>query len=180
MHEWHPNQSKNILSLINKFLGFEFDTDYGGRLVVEQVKITNKMFSNQEEAMTYVTSKSYGSETACLAAYTTKELSRGYWNAYNSFISKYNEYLKFKNELTVAYGRRASKVTCPNCGSTINLKYGKKFRACPVCGSSKIISDTNWNFLDAKKKTAEKAANNLTREAEKNDVNFVCGIEWHC
>lgn len=27
---------------------------------------------------------------------------------------------------------------------------------------------------------AEKAAENLSKEAEKNDVTFICDIEWHC
>lgn len=180
MHEWHTNSGTNPLNLINEFLAFEFDTDYGGRYSVSSVNITNRMFNTDEEAITFVTNKSYGGETAYLAAYTTKKLSKGYLNAYNTFIERYNEYLKFNKNLTIAYGRTSSKATCPECGSSISLKYGNRFRYCPVCGSKKIISDSNWKALETKKRMTEKAAENLSKEAKKNDVTFVCGIEWHC
>ena len=180
MHEWHTNSSRNPLRLINEFMGFEFDTDYGGRQEVLHVKMTNRLFTNKEDAITFVTNQSYGGQTAYLAAYTTKKLSKGYQNALSTFLERYNEYLKFENGLTIAYGRKTSKTTCPCCGSSISLKYGGRFKSCPVCGSSKIISDSNWKALETKKRMSEKAADNLSKEATKNDVTFVCGIEWHC
>ena len=180
MHEWHTKTRKNPLTLIREFLGYEFDTDYGGRQEVKSVKTTNRMFSNEEAAISFVTGSSYGGNTAYMAAYTTKKLSKGYQNAFTSFLSKYNEYLDFKKNLTIAYGRKSSKATCPDCGSSISLKYGKNFKKCPVCGSKKIISDSNWKILDTKLKMAEKASESLSKEAEKNDVTFICGIEWHC
>lgn len=180
MHEWHTNESKNILNLINEFNHFEFNTDYCGRQRVETVNVTKRIFSTQEDAITFVTSQSYGGETAYVAAYVTKTLSKGYQNAFENFLEKYNEYQRFNNGLTVAYGRKSSKATCPECGSSINLKYGKRFKACPVCGSKKIISDSNWKTLDTKWRMTERAAENLKKEAEKNEVTFVCGIEWHC
>ena len=180
MHEWHTNSGKNILNLVDEFNEFEFETDYGGRQQVRDVRITNRMFSSHDDAITFVTNKSYGSGTAYLAAYTTKKLSKGYQNAFSNFIEKYNEYTRFKKDLTIAYGRTSSKATCPECGSSISLKYGKRFRSCPVCGSKKIISDSNWKTLETKRRMSEKAAENLAKEATKNDVTFVCGIEWHC
>ena len=180
MHEWHTKTRKNPLTLIREFLGYEFDTDYGGRQEVKSVKTTNRMFSNEAAAISFVTGSSYGGNTAYMAAYTTKKLSKGYQNAFTSFLSKYNEYLDFKKNLTIAYGRKSSKATCPDCGSSISLKYGKNFKKCPVCGSKKIISDSNWKILDTKLKMAEKASESLSKEAEKNDVTFICGIEWHC
>lgn len=180
MHEWHTNQSKNILRLINEFTGFEFDTDYSGREKVTRVEATNKVFSNHDEAISFVTNKSYGGNTAYIAAFTSKKLSKGYQNAFDNFIVKYKEYINFKKNLTISYGRTASKATCPDCGSSISLKYGSRFKSCPVCGSKKIISDSNWKVLNTKKRIAEKAAENLSAAAEKNDVTFVCGIEWHC
>lgn len=180
MHEWHINESKNPLKLINEFDGYEFNTDYGGRQEVKQVKITGKMFPTYEDASSCVTGCSYGSETAYMAAYSSKKLSKGYQNAYVNFLDKYNEYTGFKDNLTIAYGRKSEKATCPDCGSSISLKYGKRFKECPVCGSRKIISDSNWKILDTKRRMVEKAAENLSKEAEKNDVTFVCGIEWHC
>ena len=180
MHEWHTEESKNPLKLINEFIGFEFDTDYGGKQEVTNVNITKRVLSTHEDAITFVTNQSYGGETAYLAAYTTKRLSKGYQNAFDSFLAKYNEYVAFKKNLTIAYGRTATKVTCPECGSSINIKYGGKFKACPICGSRKIISDSNWKILDTKRRMVEKAAENLRKEAEKNEVTFVCGIEWHC
>ena len=180
MHEWHTSKSTNPLKLINEFAGYEFDTDYGGRQEVSRVKVTNKMFSSHEEAINFVTNSSYGGETAYMAAYTTKKLSKGFQNAFASFLAKYNEYLAFEKDLTIAYGRKSSKATCPYCGSSISLKYGKRFKTCPVCGSTEIISDSNWKTLETKKRMSEKAAENLSKEATKNEVTFVCGIEWHC
>ena len=180
MHEWHTSKSKNPFNLIKEFIGFEYDTDYGGIMKVSQVRITRKILSTHEEAITYVTDQSYHSDAAYMAAYTTKKLSKAYQNAFTNFLNKYEEYKNFKDNLTIAYGRTSSKATCPQCGSSINLKYGSKFKCCPVCGSEKIISDSNWKTLNTKKRMAEKAAENLSKEAEKNDVTFVCGIEWHC
>lgn len=180
MHEWHTEQSRNPLTLINRFIGFTFDTDYSGRQSVSKVSVTKRVFSNEEEAITFVTKQSYCGESAYLAAYTTKKLSKGYQNAFENFLEKYNEYLSFDKKLTIAYGRTASKVTCPTCSSSISLKYGARFRACPVCGSKEIVSDSNWKTRETKLRMAEKASENLKKEAEKNDVTFVCGIEWHC
>ena len=181
MHEWHTKRNTNPLVLIREFDGFEYDTDYGGRLRTEGVKIMNKIFSTHDEAIEYVTKQSYYSDYAVMAAYTTnKNLSKGFSKAYSTFFTRYNEYVSYRDNLTIAYGRSASKVTCPNCGSSINLKYGEKFKSCPVCGSSKIISDSNWKTLETKKRMMEKSAENLSKEAEKNNFVFVCGMEWHC
>lgn len=180
MHEWHTNTSRDPLTLIREFTGYKYDTDYAGRLEAKQVRITGRMFSDKGEALSYVTNTSYYTESAYMAAYTTKKLSKAYQNAYSNFITRYNEYKSFKDALTIAYGRKSEKATCPSCGSSISLKYGKMFKTCPVCGSRKIISDSNWKTLDTKCRMAEKAAENLAKEAEKNDVTFICGIEWHC
>lgn len=180
MHEWHTNTSKNPLTLIREFMGFEFDTDYGGRQEVTKVRMADRTFSSSESARNFITNASYGGNIAYMAACVPKKLSKAYQNAYSNFITRYNEYKSFKDALTIAYGRKSEKATCPNCGSSINLKYGKSFKVCPVCGSRKIISDSNWKILDTKCRMAEKAAENLAKEAEKNDVTFICGIEWHC
>ena len=136
MHEWHTRRSKDIQSLINEFTGFEFDTDYGGRHKVSKVEVTKRMFKDEESAINSVTGSSYGGSTAYLVAYTTKKLSKAYQNAFDNFITKYNEFLKFKDDLTIAYGRKSSKATCPQCDSSINLRYGRRYRVCPVCGKS--------------------------------------------
>lgn len=181
MHEWHTNTSTNPLKLINEFLGFTYDTDYSGLETVTAVKISNRTFNTVDEAINYVTSTSYGSSnTAYLAAVTPNKLSKGYQAAYANFLTRYKEYTEFKKNLTIAYGRKALRVTCPNCDSSITLKYGGKYKHCPVCGSKKIISDSNWKTLDTKARMCEKAAENLSKEAQKNKVTFVCGIEWHC
>ena len=180
MHEWHTNDSTNILNLINEFIGYEFDTDYSGREKVTDVRITGRTFSSDEEARSYITRSSYGGNSAYLAAYTTKKLTKAYSDAFADFITRYREYTTFKNNLTIAYGRKASKATCPSCGSSISLKYGNRFKACPVCGSKKIISDSNWKTLETKYRMVEKASEKLNKEAQKNNVMFICGIEWHC
>jgi len=181
MHEWHTEKSHNPLDLIDEFTGYEYNTDWGGTQKTQGVNVINRMFASEEDAINFVTQKSYYSDYAHMAAYTTsKKLTKGYHNAYSSFFEKYNEYMKFKDNLTIAYGRTSSKATCPECGSAISLKYGRRFKRCPVCGSSKIISDSNWKTLETKKRMSEKAAENLAKEAEKNGVLFVCGMEWHC
>lgn len=180
MHEWHTRDSKNIMDLINEFLEYEFDTDYGGIQKVTKVKVTDKVVSTENEAISFITKNSYGGNTAYIAVYTQKKLSKGYLNAFNIFNAKYKEYIDFEANLNVGYGRTASKTTCPTCGSSINLKYGGRFKVCPVCGSKKIISDSNWKILKTKQRMTQKAAENLKKEAEKIDATFVCGIEWHC
>lgn len=181
MHEWHTSKGRNPLRLINEFIGFEHEVD-GGYSTVVGVKVTNRIFPTEEEARVFVTRQSYYScsDYAYLAAYTNKKLSKGFQNAFANFLEKDKEFTSFRDGLTIAYGRTASKVTCPECGSSINLKYGKRFKECPVCGSRKIISDSNWKTLETKKRMREKAAENLSKETEKNDVMFLCGLEWHC
>lgn len=168
------------MNLINEFDGFVYDTDYAGEQATKGVMITNKFFSTEDQAIDFVTKQSYYSEYACMAAYTTKKLSKGFSNAFSVFFARNKEYVEFRKNLTIAYGRKSSKATCPECGSSISLKYGHRFKTCPVCGSKKIISDSNWKTLETKKRMREKAAENLSKEAEKNDVMFVCGMEWHC
>lgn len=180
MHEWHTRNSTNVQSLLDHFIGYEFSTDYGGNEEVKKVSITNKVFTTEEEALNYVTRASYGGNTAYLAAFTTHKLTKAYENAFANLLSKRKEFEDFKRDLTIAYGRKSSKATCPECGSSINLSYGKRFKSCPVCGSKKIISDSNWKILETKKRLAVKAAEALSVEAEKCGVTFICGIEWHC
>ena len=179
MHEWHTSNSKNPYSLVKYYEDFKFDTDYNGREQVSSVRITNNVFSKEEDAKSFIARNSYGGTAAYMAAYSTKKLTRGYQNAFESFLQKYREYLLFRKNLTISYGRKSIRVTCPHCDSSITLKYGGKFKACPVCGSTKIISDSNWKTLETKRKLVEKASETLAKEAEKNDVTFVCGIEWH-
>ena len=168
------------MTLIKEFVGYEFNTDYGGNEKVSRVSISTSVFPTEEEARSFVTRSSYGGNTAYLAAFTTKRLLKGYSNAFANFIAKYNEYTEFNKKLTIGYGRKALRVTCPHCDSSITLKYGGMYKECPVCKSKKIISDSNWKMLETKKRMAERAAENLRKEAEKNDITFICGIEWHC
>lgn len=180
MHEWHTNNSVNPMKLINEFLGYAYETDYAGWQEVDNIKITNKIFPTHEDAITYVTDSSYHSGSAWLAAYAVKKLSKGYQAAFNTFVTRYNEWINFEKNLTIAYGRKSSKATCPHCGSSIALKYGAQYKRCPVCGSKEIISDSNWKMLETKKRMCEKSAENLSKEAVKSGLSFVCGIEWHC
>ena len=181
MHEWHTNKSTNPWSLIKEYTGFEYDTDYAGTQRVEGVKMLNKVFDNEDDAINYVTKTSYYSGYAYMVICTNnKKLSKAYGHALSNFFLRYKEYVNFDENLTIAYGRKSSKATCPTCGSSISLKYGKHFKECPVCGGRKIISDSNWKMLDTKRRLAEKAAENLSKEAKKNHVMFVCGFEWHC
>ena len=180
MHEWHTEKGKNILHLINSFMGFEFTTDYGGHQKVTNIGFIDRIFTNEDDALNKVTNSSYGGNTAYITAFTSKKVTKAYQSAYDNFLVKYKEYKDFKRALNVGYGRKSLRVTCPTCDSSITLKYGGIFKACPVCGSKKIISDSNWNTLETKRKMVEKAAENLAKEAEKNEVTFICGIEWHC
>lgn len=179
-HQWHTNTSHNPLKLINEFRGFTFKTDYNGTETVTHIKMTNRVFPNEDEARSFITRTSYGGETAYMAIIASGKQSKAYKTAYDLFLKRYQEYMTFGNNLTIAYGRKALRVTCPSCESSITLKYGNKFKACPVCGSTKIISDSNWKILETKERMAVKAAENLETEAIKNNVLFICGIEWHC
>ena len=180
-HEWYYNTDTNPWKLIKEFDGFRYDTDYAGTQRTDGVRIVNKVFPDEEEAINYVTKTSYYSGYAYMVICTNnKKLSKGYGNALSNFFLRYKEYVNFNDNLTIAYGRKSSKATCPHCGSSISLKYGDRFKACPICGSQKIISDSNWKVLDTKKRLAEKAAENLSKEAKKNNVKFICGFEWHC
>lgn len=180
MHEWHSRCSTIIVQLINEFMGYRFNTDYSGNEEVTNINITSKIFKDSTEARDYVTRSSYGSNTAVIAAYTTKKLSKAYQNAFNNFITRRKEYVTFEKELNIGYGRKSSKVTCPECGSSISLHYGKRFKDCPICHSRKIISDSNWKALETKERMMKNASEILQREASKNEVTFICGIEWHC
>lgn len=179
MHNWHSRTSTNIQHLIDHFIGYRMDSDSCNDEVIKVI-ITDVKFKSEAEARAYVTNRSYGGSSAYVATVTTKNsLTKGYQTAYNNFIGKRNDYVNFKKELNIGYKRTSSKVTCPNCSSSINLFYGRNYTYCPVCGSKKIISDSNWKTLETKKKLAEKAAETLSSEAQKNGVTFVCGIEWH-
>lgn len=180
MHEWHTVKSTDIQSLIDEFSGFEFETDYRGRDSVTNIRITNRMFTDETSTRDFVTRSSYGGSTAYIAAFNTGKISKAYQEAFKQFLDKREDYVKFKDSLTIAFGRKSSKVTCPNCESSINLKYGNRYRACPVCGSKKIISDSNWKILDTKRRLSEKASENLKVQAEKCGIMFMAGIEWHC
>lgn len=180
MHEWHTSESTNIVQLIDDFTDFEYHDDYGCNSI-SYVNVSNRVFKTPAEARDYVTRLSYGSDnTAVLAAYTTKKLTKAYQNAFDAFIARRKEYYTFKRQLNIGYGRKASKVTCPECDSSISLKHGKHYKKCPVCHSEKIISDSNWKSLETKNKLMRKAGDALSKEAAKNGVTFLCGIEWHC
>jgi len=180
-HEWHTNHGTNPLSLIEEFFGFTHNTDHSGMQEVTQVKISNRTFNTIDEARSSVCSLSYyDNNTAYLTTAAPKKVSKAYQTAYANFLDKYKEYNAFKKNLTIAYGRKSLRVTCPNCDSSITLRYGGRFKSCPVCGSQKIISDSNWKILETKRRMCEKASETLSKEAEKNGVTYVCGIEWHC
>lgn len=180
MHEWHTERSTNVLHLINHFLGYSFDTDHSGEQSVEKVKIVERMFTTEEQARTYVTNASYGTNIAYLAPFAAGKVTKACSDALATFKARWKEYTSFKDNLTIAYGRTSEKATCPECHSSINLHYGKNFKKCPVCGSKKIISDSNWKALEAKYRLTQRAAESLASAASKSGVSFVCGIEWHC
>lgn len=180
MHEWHTSKSSDIQILINEFERFEFDTDYSGRESVTNVRVTNRVFTDEVSTRDFVTRNSYGGNTAYIAAFSTGKITKGYQDAFNQFLERRRDYIEFKDNLTIAYGRKSSKVTCPHCESSINLKYGNRYKSCPICGSKEIISDSNWKMLDTKKRLAEKASHNLTAQAVKCGITFMAGIEWHC
>lgn len=179
MHEWHTKSSPDILSLVNEFEGYNYRDDYGSQ-TVRGVIISERVFTDTEAACTYVTDTSYRGRNAYIATCYNKKVTKAYQNAFRSFLDKYNECVKFEKELTIAYDRKSSKATCPNCESSISLSYGRNFKRCPVCGSTKIISDSNWKTLETKRGMVKKASQSLKEEAIKCGVVFVGGFEWHC
>lgn len=181
MHEWHTQSGNNVFALMKSFTGYEYRTDYADETQhISSVTLLNRFFATKEEAINHVTNYSYGGNTAFIAMVCPKKKSKAFEKAYTSFCEKNRDYQKFNMELTISYGRKANKVTCPHCNSSINLTYGDRYKHCPVCGSDKIISDSNWNMLATKKRLVQKASDNLAIEASKCDITFVCGFEWHC
>lgn len=179
MHEWHTDKSTNIQNLIDKFIGYDYNSSNGNE-TISDVSITNRTFDNETAARNYVTECSYGSNTAYIATITNQKTTKAYQKAFSNYLDRRKDYVDFHKHLNIGTGRKSSKVTCPECNSSINLKFGSRFKYCPVCKSTKIISDSNWNMLETKKRLMRKAAETLNNEALKCGVTFICGFEWHC
>jgi predicted RNA-binding Zn-ribbon protein involved in translation (DUF1610 family) len=181
MHERRTERSTNLLQLISWFKGISYQTDYRDEFsVIKNARVLNRTFKDASEAANYAASQSYGSDSACVVMHAPGKITKAFTAAFESFTTRKKEYEDFERNLTIGYGRKSSKVTCPNCGSSISLRYGSRFKACPICTSKKIISDSNWKTLETKEKLMEKANNLLQKEASKVGVEFVGGFEWHC
>lgn len=181
MHEWRTHRSTNLLQLISWFKGFQYQTDYNDDTsVIQHVNVLNRTFKDASEAANYATSQSYGSGSACIVMHAPGKITKAFTTAFDNFVARKKEYDAFERNLNIGYGRKSSKVSCPNCGSSINLRYGSRFKACPICTSKKIISDSNWKTLETKEKLMEKANSLLQKEAAKAGIEFVGGFEWHC
>lgn len=181
MHEWHICRNTNLNSLINEFIGFEYRTDWTDAVqTIKRVTISDRSFNDTKSAEIYVCNSSYGDDGAVIAMLVgNKKATKGFQKALENYKTKRKDYLSLERDLNLGYGRKSEKVTCPQCNSSISLKYGSRFKACPVCGSKKIISDSNWKSLETKKKLMIKASEALAEEAVKNSISFVGGFEWH-
>ena len=181
MHNYEYRKNTNPLSIIDYFTDFEFDTDHSDeRETPKGVVFMSETFSNEEDAEEAAGNKSYWDGTSiAIAKVTTHKISKAFEKAFDAFKEKRKDYLNFDKNLTIAFGRKSTKVTCPHCKSMINLSYGKWYKSCPICGSKKIISDSNWNMLASKKKLMGKAAAKVSEEAIKCGVTFIGAIGWH-
>lgn len=181
MHQTISNSSTNILNLIDEFKDQYYQTDYHDSPDrIMDVKLVSGISNNSSDLCDSLCRKSYGTDYAYVGTYIPKKVSKGFTNAMEDFKKKWKDYTDFKAELDITYGRKSSKVTCPRCESNISLAFGKRKTCCPVCGSRKIISDSNWKRLDTKLEILKKAASKLSLEIGKIGGKFICGFEYHC
>lgn len=183
MHEWHSEKSSNYLSLERCFTGYTYQTDYTDTVSeVKGVKFQNKFFKTESEARMYITSCSYGSDYAYMALvkHNDYKITKSWQTAFDLFIKKQQEYKSFYKNLDMTYGRNSKVVGCPTCGSSFNSGYLRGVKACPICHSKKVISQTNWDTLKKKETGMEEACKKLELENEKLGIYFLCGFEWHC
>lgn len=181
MHNWKIKTSGYIPTLEDFFKSFSYETDHRdcGYDECKGIKIWGTIYSDETKANTELCNRSYGDDYAHVAPYISGKTSKVFSNVFNDYITKRKDYLSFKKDLNIGYGRKSNKVTCPKCESSISLKYGSRFTKCPVCGSEQIISDSNWNRLETKKNIMLKAAAKLKTEIEKCNGYFIAGFEWH-
>lgn len=181
MHQRLSRSSSKFLDLVDEFKGYSYQTDYHDRPdEIEDVRLISGTFNDKEKLLDTLCGKSYSTGYAYIGIYLPKKSSKAFLNARSDFEKKLKDYNNFKNSLDITYGRKSSKVTCPRCGSNISLAYGKGKTCCPVCHSSKIISDSNWKKLKTKKDIMEKASEKLSSEVGKLGGTFICGFEYHC
>lgn len=182
MHQRISRSSSKFLDLVNEFKGYSYQTDHSDRPdEIKDVRLISGTYNDQEELLDTLCSRSYGNPgCAYIGIYLPKKSSKAFLNARSDFEKKLKDYKDFEKSLDITYGRKSSKVTCPRCGSNISLAYGKGKTSCPVCHSSKIISDSNWKKLKTKKDIMEKASLKLDNEVGKLGGTFICGFEYHC
>lgn len=180
MHEWCIRKSTDIDYLKRYFKGYQHDSD-NGYIEIEDVRMSSRVFKTYEEASSYIQANTeYDGRDAIIVTVVPNKTSKAYDKAKARFEEVNKDYTKFKKALNVGYGRKSDKVTCPHCGSAISVKYGGRYTECPVCGSTKIISDSNWNTLKTKENMVKKAAAKMEEEATKCGIYYVGGSEWHC
>jgi len=182
MHNYEHRSGTNVLQLIDYFLSFPYRSDGNDdrEAYPTSVRFMSETFTSKSEAEDKAGDRSYWDGTCiAIAKVTSGKVTKAFTTAYNNFIEKRKEFTTFKRELNIGYGRKSTKVTCPNCGSSISLRYGSRFKECPVCGSKKVISDSNWKILHTKEGLMIKASDTLAREAGKCGVTFVAAIGWH-
>lgn len=181
-HVWHSDSSSNFTALEDDFLGFEYVDRYQGACEVKNVVFVNETFSDETKARAEVTDRSYHSGSN-RSAYITivnpdKKTSKGYQTALKNFIDKRNDYRDFRKNLDMTYGRNGKTVGCPTCGSSFNIKYMKGKMYCPICGSGDVISKTNRDNLDRKRRLMKEASDKLQVQCDKLGIYFICGVEW--
>lgn len=182
MHNNIRKEDHDIMNLVKRFLDIEYKTDYSDYSEkVNNVIVTDEINKDSEALGDRLCSKAYwgGGGSAYIGTYIPGKITKAFEAALSNFLEKRKDYLNFKKILNIGYGRKSAKVTCPNCDSNISLKYGSRFKTCPICGSSKIISDSNHKKLETKKKLVNKAAGNLNSEVSKLGGFFVGGFSYH-
>lgn len=182
MHNYKYSSSTDLLSIIEYFENYTYQSDHYDDEPMKPSGVTylSKTYTSESEAKNAAGDKSYWDGTSiAIATVASGKITKAFQNALVSFKEKRMEYKNFKRDLNIGYGRKSSKVTCPNCGSSISLSYGSRFKVCPICASKKIISDSNWKTLETKKNLMTKASVALAREAAKCNAVFVGAIGWH-
>lgn len=182
MHNYIRRKGTNILKLIDEFMDITFYPDCSdGPENIKSVIITDTISNDSSKLQDNMEEKSYwgGQDTAYVGTFIPGKTTKAFQNALKDFLDKRKDWKTFKSELNIGFGRKSSKVTCPKCESSISLKYGHRFKNCPVCGSTEIISSSNWKRLETKNELMKKSAIKLETEIGKLGGCFVGGFGYH-
>jgi len=182
MHNRERYSSSSMESIKRYFIGIS-DSHADGPTTCNSVRFLEKEFTDMDAAEDYAAKQSYYMDYAVAVKVVPKggKKTKTLINLEARAKKAVKEYETLEKSLDIAYGRTSKMVKCPHCGSQINRSIAKQrhYDKCPVCGSTKIISDSNWNTLKRKKKMMEDAEKALGHAYGKAGYIWVAAWEYH-